>query len=285
MINSDIINKRQNEDQYLKMQYAARKCFNAAENVNYLSWFFCILAALMIFVPDNTTNFITIGIPVLLEVAAFATTIIFNNKVKNAAALRNRFDSHVLMINEDDYTDFEESALRELVLNIYQSNQTEAEISIRNTGQDNPPGVRNWYEFKRNVQGINSQYECQKQNIWWNKKMIKSRLVWFLVILIILLATFVLMFVLFDSDIWSIISCSIGIIIKTAERIKEHYSYHVISIQIEAIQNHIKNKLTTENIKDLQSLINKRRSIPVLEINLIHKMKAKQHSESYKIIS
>lgn len=285
MISSDIINNRQNEDQYLKMQYAARKCYNVAEKINYLSWGFCILAALMIFVPDSTTNFITLGIPVLLEIAAFATAIIFNNKVKNAADLRNHFDSHVLMINEGEYTDSEKSTLRELALNIYQNNLAEAEISIRNTGRDNPPGVRNWYEFKRNVQGINSQYECQKQNIWWNKKMIKNRLVWFPVIFVILLAAFVLMFVLFESDILSIIACSIGIIIKTAERIIEHYNYHVISIQIETIKNHIENKLTTENINDLQSLINKRRSIPVLEINRIHKTKAKKFSESYEIIS
>ena len=40
MINSEIINNRQNEEQYLKIQYAARRLFNEAEKINYLSWIF-----------------------------------------------------------------------------------------------------------------------------------------------------------------------------------------------------------------------------------------------------
>lgn len=143
MINNIIINNRQNEDQYLKIQYAARNCFNAAEKVNYLSWAFCLLSAVMVFVPDSNTKYITVGIPVLLDIAAFISAFIFNDRLKNAANLRNYFDSQVLMINEDNYTDTDKHKLKELALNIYQKNQSEADIYIHNTGRDNPPGVRN----------------------------------------------------------------------------------------------------------------------------------------------
>ena len=61
-----------------------------------------------------------------------------------------------------------------------------------------------------------------------------------------------------------------------------NYHYHVISIKIETIQNYAERELTIEVIKELQELINKRREIPVLEINIIHKIKAKQYSSSYE---
>lgn len=284
MINSDIINNRQNEDLCLKIQYAARKYFNEAEKINYLSWGFCILAALMFFIPDSTVKFITIGFPVLLEIATFVTTFIFEYKLKNAAKLRNYFDSYVLMIKEDEYSTSEKQRLRELAFNIYQNNQTEAQIIINNTGRDNPPGVRDWYEFKNNIKGLNSQYECQRQNIWWNKKMVKNRLICLFVFFIILLVLFAFMFIFFKPDIWNTIACFVGLCIKIVERIAKHYNYHIISIKIETIQEYIENQLTTDNIEKLQNLINQRRSIPVLEINLIHKKRANKYSNSYEQI-
>ena len=75
------------------------------------------------------------------------------------------------------------------------------------------------------------------------------------------------------------------LILKIIERVIEHYNYHVISIKIETIQKHIENKLTTDNIKKLQLLINERRNIPVLEINFIHRKKAKELSDLYRNIS
>lgn len=282
MINSNIINTRQNEDQSLKIQYASRKYFNSAEKINYLSWLFCITSALMVFVPDSVSRLISIGIPAFLEVSALVSSLVFNHMLKNGAALRNYFDSYVLMIGEDDYTDINKQELRELAINSYQKHKSEANISIHNTGRDSPPGVRNWYEFKSTIDGIHAQFECQKQNVWWNKKMVKNRLFYLPIIIVVLLFIFVTAFILFKSDVLSIIACTIGIIVKIVERILDHYHYHVISIKIETIQNHAERRLTTEDISELQALINEIRGIPVLEINLVHKMKAKKYSTSYE---
>ncbi len=282
MINSQIISNRQNEDLLLKIQYASRRYFNSAEKINYVSWGLCIASAVMIFVPDSASKVISMGIPALLEVFAFIIACIFNRMLKNAAALRNYFDSHVLMICEDKYTDIRKQKLREIALNAYHKHKKEADINIHNTGRDKPPGVKDWYEFKNTAADIQAQFECQKQNIWWNKKMVKNRMIILPIIWFILISLFVAMFVLFKSDVLSIIVCAIGIIVKIAERIFEHYHYHEISIKIEAIQSHAERELTTEVIKELQELIDERREIPVLEINIIHKLKAKQYTSSYE---
>ena len=236
----------------------------------------------MIFIPDSAPELIEKGIPVLLDVFAFITVYIFNSKLKNAASLRNYFDSYVLMICEDNYTDVRKQELREIALNTYNRHKKEADISIQKTGRDKPPGVKDWYEFKNPVDDLQAQFACQKQNIWWNKKMVKNRMIILPIILFILISFFVAMFVLFKSDAPSIIVCAIGIILKVIERIIEHYFYHKISIKIEAIQNHAERELTVETVKELQELINERRKIPVLEINIIHKLKAKQYSSSYE---
>ena len=282
MINSQIISDRQNESLLLKIQYASRRYFNSAEIVNYVSWLLCIVSAVMIFIPDSAPELIEKGIPVLLDVFAFITVYIFNSKLKNAASLRNYFDSYVLMICEDNYTDVRKQELREIALNTYNRHKKEADISIQKTGRDKPPGVKDWYEFKNPVDDLQAQFACQKQNIWWNKKMVKNRMIILPIILFILISFFVVMFVLFKSDAPSIIVCAIGIILKVIERIIEHYFYHKISIKIEAIQNHAERELTVETVKELQELINERRKIPVLEINIIHKLKAKQYSSSYE---
>ena len=282
MINSQIISDRQNESLLLKIQYASRRYFNSAEIVNYVSWLLCIVSAVMIFIPDSAPELIEKGIPVLLDVFAFITVYIFNSKLKNAASLRNYFDSYVLMICEDNYTDVRKQELREIALNTYNRHKKEADISIQKTGRDKPPGVKDWYEFKNPVDDLQAQFACQKQNIWWNKKMVKNRMIILPIILFILISFFVVMFVLFKSDAPSIIVCAIGIILKVIERIIEHYFYHKISIKIEAIQNHAERELTVETVKELQELINERREIPVLEINIIHKLKAKQYSSSYE---
>ena len=282
MINSQIISNRQNEDLLLKIQYASRRYFNSAEKFNYLSWVLCIASAVMIFVHDSAPELIGKGVPALLEVFAFITACIFNSKLKDAASLRNYFDSYVLMICEDNYTDVRKQELREIALNTYNRHKKEADIHIHNTGRDKPPGVRNWYEFKNTVADLQAQFECQKQNIWWNKKMVKNRMIILPIILFIMISFFVAMFVLFKSDALSIIVCAIGIILKVIERIIEHYFYHKISIKIEAIQSHAERELTAETVKELQELIDERREIPVLEINIIHKLKAKQYSSSYE---
>ena len=90
------------------------------------------------------------------------------------------------------------------------------------------------------------------------------------------------MFFLFKSDLLSIGVCGSGIVLKIIERIVEHHKYYGISIRIDAILRHAERELTAETVKELQELINERREIPVLEINIIHKLKAKQYSSSYE---
>ena len=70
IISSQEIQTRQNEMKFLKIQYAARRCFNAAENYNYFAWLACIVSAFSIFLPDAWHTFIVNGIPFIVDFVA-----------------------------------------------------------------------------------------------------------------------------------------------------------------------------------------------------------------------
>ena len=285
MINSEIITNKQNQERLLLIQYAARECFNLAEKVNYWIWIFCFISAILVFVPDSVPAIIKDGVPLLLDILAFIFSFRFISKLQSAAKLRNYFDSEVLELNRDSFTASDKQDLNQIALSISRINPQKATKSIHNTGSDIPPGVRNWYEFKAGVEGLASQYECQCQNVWWNKEMVKRKLIITPIIFITLLVFYILIFVLCKTNLLSVFVCSIGILIKIIERFIEHYRYHVISIQIETIRKHIETQLSTKNIEELQLLINQRRNIPVLEINFVHRKKAKTLSSTYKDIT
>ena len=52
-MNSNDIQSRQNEKKLLKIQYAARVCYNDAEKMNRFAWLFFLLAAFSVFIPDT----------------------------------------------------------------------------------------------------------------------------------------------------------------------------------------------------------------------------------------
>ena len=205
--------------------------------------------------------------------------------LKNAADLRAFFDAQVLMINAETYSEIDKRRLLELSEYIFEKKRAEAEESFRNTGEKIPPGVRNWYVFKNPVDGLEAQFECQRQNIWWNKKMVRKRQAVLFVVSLLMIALFIISLINFSSSRLSIISCYAGIALKLIERGIEHKNYYDASLKIEAIQEHIESHLTMDGIQKLQNLINERRRIPVLEINLMHKKNAKKLSSTYRSIS
>ena len=99
----DEIQKRQNSDDMLNCQYAARFHFNRAESLGYLAFIISVLSALCIFLPDSEKA-IFIAIPIALDIATIAVQFYFDSIQKTGAKLRNYFDAVVLGINESHYS-------------------------------------------------------------------------------------------------------------------------------------------------------------------------------------
>lgn len=283
-MNSNIIQERQSDEALLKVQYAARVSFNSAEEFNYFAWIACIASAFSVFLPSSWPMYITNGIPCIADISAFIFSIIASRKVNQASTLRKYFDSYVLDIQLNQFSETELRKIREQTEKIYLKSPTNATIQMSNTGNDSPPGVRNWYTFSEFYDGLDAQFECQRQNTWWNSKMVMIRTIATVVVLFVVGSIFIALSL--SNNMLNILLCSAGILIKICERVIENWRYLCISRQIDGSQQTIEVHPTKEGIEKLQNLIDERRSINVLELGWFHNKLANKFSKLYeKLVS
>lgn len=281
IMSSQEIQKRQNEARFLKIQYAARVCFNAAENYNYFAWLACIASAFSIFFPVTWHIFIINGIPFVLDFVAALFCVLTQNNVYWGARLRKYFDANVIGINPSQFSKSEEQDIFEKAESIFSAHLHDGLIQTRNTGHDVPPGVKDWYEFATPLNAVDAQFECQKQNIWWDKKMSHRKIPIIIFVGICIIVAFGFSMHILNRSIFTTLLCSSGIILKIFERLYENVKYIQVSLQIDGSKETIEIKPEEKYVEHLQSLIDERRKINVLELNSVHKKVAAKLSSLY----
>lgn len=279
------IKRTQNNDFFLKCQYAAKFYFNRAEHLNYYVWIFCLLSAMTVFIPGSN-NWLIIGVPLALDIIGSVFEYHFEKSVATASKLRNYFDANVLDINKSQYSENDIRKIKDIIERTVTKHSEDCRMQISHTGNDNPPGVLNWYEFSHKFSDDEVQYECQRQNCWWNKELSKRRILSFIILFIITICIIVIgcRYLNFTDNIIRIFLCS-SVVLKIAERVFQHSACHRIFLKIQGASELLEKSKTIENIEALQLMIEKRREIPVLEVNAIHKRFAKKLSDHYKKIS
>lgn len=288
-MNTDTINKKQNDERMLRYQYAARRYYNRAENMNYIAWFLCITSCIITILPvsSNWETSFTILI-FIMDIAALIITLQVNTNVSYGAAFRKHFDKYVLEIQTIDFADVELRKLEEKSIQEIQKSQKTYKEQISNTGHDNPPGVRNWYEFSVFLAGNEAIFECQKQNCWWNQKMTQKRLAFSLALFVCTLLMFALLLTINENSDNSSLQFILGLsplALKAIERIIENAKYYHLSIKISGAEEILTKSKSFDSIKALQDKIDERRSLPVLESNLIHSKCANVLSKLYQKIT
>ena len=267
----------------LKCQYAARYLFNYAEVVNVAVWLFAILSAIMVFVDLDSS--VSLWIPIAIDVFSLAALGWRNYNVKWAAKLRNYFDAVVLGIGLSNYSEADKRSIFERISNIERRKSDTLRIQINNTGRDNPPGVKNWYEFPDELSGCEAVFETQKQNCWWNKRLSSRRkvIVGIVLVSIFISALFVMTFHQQLSD--KIIACFVALAVNAFDLIQANIKYDNLSKAMDTLIKTPDISKNASQLEYLQRIINDRRQIPVLEMNLIHKKHSKEWSETYGHVS
>jgi hypothetical protein len=284
----NVIEKRQNEKRMLRYQYASRSHYNRAETLNTLVWVCFIISWWSIFLPDSyNSNLETLKITVLFFVNIIAVILncLMNFNVSVASTLRKYFDAYVLDLNIDQFTAPEVQKLEELSIKAVNHSPGKSKVQMSNTGHDNPPGVRNWYEFSQPLSEQDAIYECQKQNCWWNNRIMVKRLIFTGIGLLVFISLVIFFIIKTNIGILQAIFSSSGLIIKCAERLVVNAKYYRISLRIDGALDVLTNSRSDENIKNLQGEIDERRAMPVLEWNHFHKRHAKENSELYHDIT
>ena len=281
-MNSNIIQERQNDETLLKIQYAARKCFNSAEKYNYFSLVVCLVSGLSVLSPESWNEDILNMIRLALDIMAMLFCAVASNTSKWGATLRKYFDAQVLDICANQFSESEIQKILEKTENIFLKNPEKAATQINNTGHDSPPGVKDWYEFSAPFDGVKAQFECQKQNIWWTQKMMYRRLCMTVCLSIGIIFFFGVLIAITNHSVLSVLLCSGGIIFKIVERLVQNIKYFYVSLLILGSKIAVEAKPATENVERLQLLIDEFRSINVQESNFIHRKVAAKLSNLYQ---
>lgn len=280
-MNMNRINVRQNEKKMLKYQFAARVLFNRAELLNYLIWLLCLISALCVFIPINASWFQ--WIPLVADIIAVLLGITLSYNLSNAVSFRSYFDAYVLNIGINSFEDHDLRKLKEISSKLISTKQKNYNIQINNTGNDIPPGVRDWYDIPTSYSEKTARFECQKQNAWWNEKMASKRC--HINIIFAVFTSIVVLFAIQSTSAGNSIIIGIfgsgGMIVRCIERFFANKQYHNLSLKIDGALEALSDSRDIKNLCKLQNLINKRRELPVLEINFIHKRIAHQLSKIY----
>lgn len=276
----EILN-RQDETSMLRLQFASRHYYNAAEILNRCLWWFSLLSAGTILLPGSIPEWLRLGIPIAADLLCVFLTCSYHKVVSLAAKMREYFDAYVLNLNLEDIDRPKRQELNEKALKIVERHQSDANIQMANTGTDDPPGVKRWYDLDTEMSEEDAVYECQRQNGWWNSHLAKMRGKKDLInICLFLLAIY--LYASYQKKTFRLGICLLSIFIKVIDCIVANIEYYLLSVKIDAVIENLSRARSADNIIELQKLINKRRAIPVLERNSIHKSNARKLSELYK---
>lgn len=272
--------KRQNEDKFLKIQYASRFYFNLAEKYDNWLCVILLLTSFCIFMPESWNPCFVKIFPMLLNAFSFILDKLKSIHVKDAALLRNYYDARVLDINPNSFSESDEWKVLDKTETIFSKHEEQGLVQMRNTGYDKPRGVRNWYDIPKSLDGTKAQFECQKSNENWDKKLNKSRLLKLYVIIFLVVIVFFILYIL-KYNILDLIICFSGLIINMTGRLYDIYQYNDKSRKISNAIEAYGGNPSKENIEYLQKLINERREIKVLGVNFYHKRVAPKLSKHF----
>ena len=265
------INKKQNEDKMLELQYYARKQYNKSVTISEIN-----IAVILISIILEILNMNNIYISGLLFIIFLALEFLTNKCIKNAAKARNIFDDILFKFNiTEDYDKIKEKAYR-----ICLKNKRDFEIQKRNTGTDNPPGLKDWYT-KNDGKNMNEIIlKFQIENTRWDKEITNIDLKVFLTILFVLVCVGVIKY--FNKPLHELIKClfvTIELVWEIIKRIKFYYDYNKNLRNRECLINEFSNnRVSKNNLISLQKLIEERRKLNLVPLNSIHnKISQKMH--------
>jgi len=260
------IKTRQNEDLALDLQCVARYYFNKAEILNFITWCLCILSFLSALIPETAPELVCVGVPFAFDVSAFILICCFNKSVSLGSEYRAIFDDYVFGFNDSVSLS---QALKERIVKIKEKRAKWINIQKRNTGRDNPPGVRDWYDVDEREAEEDSILKCQTENGWWDRKLTPWRIGCEILIAAVYIVIFCLIIRAGYLTLLQVILSS-ALFLRICERIYENLKYMRIGIKIDGKIEILEVSRTRQQLQNLQATINKKRRVKIVGINFIH---------------
>lgn len=272
---------RQNEPDILILQFLQRKMYDESKKYWrygwYVSWIM-LICSLIFQLLNLESSAMVIVIIAVLDVSIILLEYLANKRMKIGATAKYYIDNTLFELSnaESKYTIKE---IRELAIECSEKNNISYEIQIRNTGKDNPPGLKDWYTVSSSDDINQTIFMCQEENSWWQNKLSKLYMKCLLVTIGILMIISLLILCIFDITMETfvlIILTNLGILGKAIRDAIAMYKYNIIQVRIHENIEMIK-RMSTIDISQLQLLqdnINALREVNFLVPDLLHKKKS-----------
>lgn len=282
-ISSLDIKRNQNTEDNIKLQCAAGYYYNLAEKMNYICWALCIVAIVVSFISDSD-SLVGMSLMLIIDICCIAAAGIVNSSTKSAGDLRKLFDARVLFGDNGGFENTEIRELNEKAIRIISRHKKNYDYISCKNGSDTPPGKRDWYDLSDEIEPLKAQLECQAQNRWWNKEMVKIRQVVLGIVFFIVVVIVAVLYAKLHISTVAMGNAMTVVFARMCERAVCSKKYYKVSVNIDTQYKTASENVSEKTIKDLQKYIDERRHLPVFEMNIIHRLRAAKLTKLYREI-
>lgn len=265
---------KQNEEEMLKIQFAAKYYYSLAATLSLHAFFLTLISEILNIVAGDNIYLLIIYIIVCVLVELF---IMMSGKYRiKAAKIRNIFDDKLFDFNKHEYSQEIKRYVKKTCIN----HKKQAQLLMNNTGKDNPPGVKDWYCRRKACNKNEMIFLCQQENLMFDKEMYK----YFVIMSIILIGLYAVSLIISYMYIGFSISMIVSIIPIThyiSNKCKGFIKIRDLHMKLEGTMEVTKNNIETCNLITIQDNIEKRRTLDIDIPNIIHRIKSKKiHEET-----
>lgn len=273
-MNTEDLQKRQNELWMREFQFSARHLFNKAQLIGRINWFATVVLLILVVIPYDSAVVLIGGF--ILDIGLGISWWLFGKHVGDAANFRKAFDRYVFGM---DSTGINLEDLKENAFTIKGKHLKEYEHQINNTGNDEPRGVKDWYTLDVNSSDC-PVLMCQKENYYWTMNLRKWNMLFYGTFIAVMVAGIIAFFVWLD--VWkAILGCS-AIIITVVERTVNHAKYYNALFKIRFAFDFFENDMDDRALLKIQECIEEARALPVVGVDYIYQKRASEMEERYR---
>lgn len=283
------INVRQNEENILALLYSQRKIYNKVEYISFLEW------GIDIFIPVLTYYILPIllkknqlweyGVLIILFfILKYCDHFIKKNTILGAN-LKQYIDNYIYTDNICNIDDLSKDKIVEEIDK--RKKGKDYNIQITNNGMQYPPGVRDWYTgIDENMQNKIAIFYCQKENSWWDQKLlIKYDKIFKILLIILMIFTFYLLKLKSLQDTFKYILTFLPLMYKIYMTYENIQKIKCIHLQIDILKKIGEINLNKNILIEIQKLLYERRKIHFYPpLNLLHRHLSKKLHKLYKRI-
>lgn len=268
---------KQNGDQFIELLFLQRRSYNEAGNWNRSLWVIAILSA---FIGSNSVLNLSDSMRVIFTSILILLAWVAHNQLKKkimiGAYTKELFDRSLYgQTIKCRNWEIKPDEIRETAYNLRLKHSKDFNVALVNSGEDIPRGLKDWYTRSTKENHNETIFECQRENIWWDKKIATNyKIVVWLLGLVVIVGFLLANYNKSLLDVGLSIFANVALVLKLIDDclIQKKFSNHHIKIE-ELIENiNEKSKLSKNDLEKMQERILIRRNMRYLPFDFLHKI-------------